>query len=205
MRSTPELFLQELEVYATTWAREPHLDAVEQRKVLETFMDFVKTEPGCFERTTVGGHITGSAVIVNEAMTQILLTHHRKLNEWLQLGGHADGDPMPSRVAMREGHEESGLEDLRFANYGTLFGMPDATLLLDLDVHWIPPHKTDPGHYHYDARYLLSTANGQAIRITPESKDLKWFDLDAAYAMSQQWSLHRLFDKVKYVRDRKSR
>jgi len=203
MRFTPELFLQELELYGETWASGTSLDAAEQRKVLETFTEFTKNEPGCFERTTISGHITGSAVIVNEDMKQILLTHHRKLNEWLQLGGHADGDPMPSRVALREGEEESGLKDLQFVSYGSVFGKPEtSSLLLDLDVHWIPPHKNDAGHYHYDARYLLSTKNGAAIQITEESKDLKWFPLEAAYAMTKQWSMHRLFDKVNYVRER---
>jgi len=193
MPYTPENFIGELERYARGLGSD-----AEQAEVGRRFLEFVRNEPGCFERTTISGHITGSAVIVNSDLTEILLTHHRKLNEWLQLGGHADGDPEPSRVAKREGEEESGLTDLAFLPLGS----PE---LLDLDIHWIPPHKADAGHHHYDARYLLSTARGFEIQITPESKELKWFPLEEAYALTKQWSMHRLFDKVKDVRKRLSR
>ena len=43
---------------------------------------------------------------------RVLLTHHRKLDRWLQLGGHADGDRDLARVALKEAEEESGLAGL---------------------------------------------------------------------------------------------
>ena len=48
--------------------------------------------------------------------TAALLTHHRKLDLWVQLGGHADGELDPA-VASREGLEGrgTGLEPLSHA------------------------------------------------------------------------------------------
>ena len=63
----------------------------EEHHTISQLRAFVERERGCFERTTVEGHITGSAWVVDEQRTSTLLTHHRKLNRWLQLGGHADG------------------------------------------------------------------------------------------------------------------
>ena len=59
----------------------------------EALRQFVVNHANCFERSLRIGHITGSAWIVDRGRTHALLTHHRKLNKWLQLGGHADGDP----------------------------------------------------------------------------------------------------------------
>ena len=70
---------------------------------------FVEAEVECLERTCRPGHLTGSAWIVSPDRTRTLLTHHRKLGKWLQLGGHADGDPDLLAVALREAREESGL------------------------------------------------------------------------------------------------
>ncbi len=54
--------------------------------------EFVVANEDCFKRELQIGHVTGSAWIVNKARDAALLTHHKKLNIWVQLGGHADGD-----------------------------------------------------------------------------------------------------------------
>ena len=53
------------------------------------FVAFVQANPRCFERALEIGHVTGSAWIVDAGGRKVLLTHHRKLNLWLQPGGHA--------------------------------------------------------------------------------------------------------------------
>ncbi len=66
----------------------------------------------------------------------------------------------------------------------------------DLDAHWIPPNPKDPGHWHYDVRYVVVAPRDQKIAITPESHDLKWFPLAAARTVTNERSMHRQFDKI---------
>ena len=85
-------------------ARYPNEQAMTNR-----IRTLVTDHPDCFERTCQLGQVTGSAWIVPTDLTKHLLTHHRKLDRWLQLGGHADGQSEPYLVALREAEEESGL------------------------------------------------------------------------------------------------
>ena len=77
----------------------------------------VEAHADCFERTCLPGHVTASAWILSPDRKQVLLTRHRKLGRWLQLGGHADGDPDVLGVALREAREESGM-----AEFGVIGG-----------------------------------------------------------------------------------
>lgn len=147
------------------------------------FCEFVVRNPDCFERSLAEGHITGSAWILDRAGERVLLTHHRKLNRWLQPGGHADGDPDVLAVALREGLEETGLESLA----------PIDGEILDLDIHPIPARGDDPGHLHYDVRFLLrDTGTGDYV-VSEESHDLAWVALE---------SLERFTDEVSMLRMR---
>ncbi len=83
---------------------EPH-----EAAMVQATSEFVRSNPDALLRSNLGGHLTGSAWIVDRAHIWTLLTHHRKLDKWLQLGGHADGDPDLLAVALREAEEESGL------------------------------------------------------------------------------------------------
>ena len=124
-----------------------------------------------FMRERLAGHLTGSSWLVDRSGRRVLLTHHRKLDRWLQLGGHADGDVDLARVALREAEEESGLDGL------TLEGG-----LFDLDRHWIPERGDVPGHWHYDARYVVRTGANEDFVVSAESLDLAWRDIDAIAA-----------------------
>ena len=93
--------LEELTRYA-------HRHPDEQSSVAR-FNRLLEDHPNCFERDCWAGHITGSAWLLDPSQSKLLLTHHRKLNMWLQLGGHSDGDPDTAAVAKREAEEESGL------------------------------------------------------------------------------------------------
>jgi len=74
----------------------------QETDVTNRFKEFVSSYPDCFERSLQVGHVTGSAWVVNEAGTHVLLTHHKKLNKWFQLGGHADGESNILKAAMTE-------------------------------------------------------------------------------------------------------
>lgn len=165
------------------------------RAVVERFRAFVRSRPDCFERTCPPGHITASAWILSAEGDRFLLTHHRKLDRWLQLGGHADGDPDPARVALREAREESGMERFAFADESELAPIP-----LDLDVHAIPAHGGDPAHLHYDVRYLLVAAPGQALRKSDESHEVRWFPVARAADVLTEESTLRLARRARALR-----
>ncbi|MGH8077713.1 MAG: NUDIX hydrolase, partial [Lysobacter sp.] len=95
-------------------------------------------------------------------------THHRKLDRWLQLGGHADGDRDLARVALREAEEESGLD-----------GLSVDPALFDLDRHWIPERGDVPGHWHYDARYVVRAGVNESYVVSDESHALAWREIAA--------------------------
>ena len=117
-----------------------------------------------FLRSRLAGHFTGSAWLVSADGERILLTHHRKLDRWLQLGGHADGERDLAKVALTEAEEESGLGGLVLED-GVLF---------DIDKHWIPERRDVPGHWHYDARYVVRALGSEAFVVSEESLALAW-------------------------------
>lgn len=150
------------------------------------FIDFVESNPDCFERSLEKGHITGSAWIIDSTGSETLLTHHRKLNIWLQPGGHADGNPDVLAVAMQEGLEETGLQELK----------PVTERILDLDIHGIPARKDEPSHFHYDVRFLLQQGGGSDYIVSEESHDLAWVPMEKLEDYTVEWSMRRMRRKV---------
>lgn len=201
--SRSEALPRELSLYRQAWVTAGRPGADTQPEIVGRFEELLAREPRCFERDCWAAHMTGSAVIVTRDLKQVLLTHHRKLNMWLQLGGHADGDKELAQVAAREGQEESGLNDLELFPQSRFLGLEPGQdpFPLDLDIHKIPARGAEPVHWHYDARYLLWTSSPEAIQASEESHALKWFAVDEAYAIVDPWSMPRLFDKVKYLRE----
>jgi 8-oxo-dGTP pyrophosphatase MutT (NUDIX family) len=209
--------LETLALYSNTWARN-HFSyhpagsealQAEEDTIVRTFLNFIETEPQCFSRETVAGHLTGSALITSPALDQVLLTLHAKLGIWVQLGGHADGDHLMHRVALREAQEESGLSSFSFLDYHkaltTAGGRALAPLPFDFDFHQIPPRRLEPTHIHYDVRYLLVADPALPFVISEESKDLRWLSLPEARRLTQERSMHRQFDKLEWLRRALSR
>ena len=119
-----------------------------------------------FRREREAGHFTASCWLVDRAGARVLLTHHRKLGLWLQLGGHADGERDLRIAALKEAQEESGLADLHIDDG-----------IFDLDRHWIPEHKGVPAHWHYDVRYVVRALGSEDYVVGEESHDLAWRDI----------------------------
>ncbi|MEO7432578.1 MAG: NUDIX hydrolase [Dokdonella sp.] len=141
--------------------------------------------PDAASRERKAGHLTGSAWLVSADGRHVLLTHHRKLGRWLQLGGHADGDTNLARVALREAEEESGLTDL----------VVNAALF-DLDRHAIPARGDEPEHWHYDVRYVVRATGSEHFSVSGESHALAWRDIgELAVGTDVDASLQRMARK----------
>lgn len=151
----------------------------------ERMTGFVSAHADCFERSLSLGHVTGSAWLVNRRRTHVLLTHHRKLNKWLQLGGHADGDSDVLAVAMKEALEESGLPDIA----------PLSPDIFDLDIHEIPARKSEPAHFHYDVRFALRANASEQYVVSDESHDLAWIDIARIATVTSETSMLRMANK----------
>lgn len=149
-----------------------HADACpDERAEAELFVELLRDGGHGFLRERLEGHFTASSWLVSADGRRALLTHHRKLDRWLQPGGHADGDTDLARVALTEATEESGLSGLRVE--GGIF---------DLDRHWIPERKGVPGHWHHDVRYVVRAGADEAFVVGEESHDLAWLDVEAIAA-----------------------
>ena len=149
-----------LQQYAAVWQ--------DERSVADQFLALLGDPGDPFVRERVAGHFTASSWLVDASGKRVLLTHHRKLDRWLQLGGHADGDRDLARVALREAEEESGLQGLRVEDR-----------VFDLDRHWIPERGDVAGHWHYDVRYVVHAGDDERFVVSEESHDLAWRDIDA--------------------------
>jgi 8-oxo-dGTP pyrophosphatase MutT (NUDIX family) len=175
---TRSTLLDELSGYEPADAREAEMR--------ERMIAFVAAHADPFSRALAIGHVTASAWIVDAARTRALLTHHWKLGRWLQLGGHADGDPDVRRAALREAREESGLTSLRFAS----------DRIYDLDIHTIPARPDEPAHDHYDVRFAFEADSAEPLVVSAESKDLAWVPLAALAEAGVDESVLRLARKT---------
>lgn len=162
--------------------------------MVDRIASFVDANADCFSRELAVGHITGSAWVLDSTGTRALLTHHKKLDIWVQLGGHADGDPNVEQVAYREAIEESGLVGLQFVDEA----------LFDIDIHEIPARGDEAAHYHYDCRFLFRAVDDDYI-VSDESHDLRWVPLDEMSSVTTEASITRMVDKTQKLMVEKSR
>jgi 8-oxo-dGTP pyrophosphatase MutT (NUDIX family) len=180
MKDRPDRFdlLADLRRYAPSDAREAAMVA--------RLRAFVVAHPECFERSLAIGHVTGSAWVIDRAGEAALLTHHRKLGKWLQLGGHADGDPDVRAVALREAREESGLTAIE----------PASGAIYDVDVHDIPARGDEPAHVHYDVRFAFVADRGDVPVASAESFAVAWVPLAELERYAIDESVRRLARKT---------
>jgi 8-oxo-dGTP pyrophosphatase MutT (NUDIX family) len=157
----------------------------EEADTVDRFAEFVSENKDCFQRSLAEGHITGSAWVVDRTGNKVLLTHHRKLNKWLQMGGHADGEPDILSVALREVEEESGLERVR----------PISREIFDIDIHLIPERGAEAPHFHYDLRFALENTGSEAYSLSDESHALRWIAITNVCKFTNEESMLRMVRK----------
>jgi 8-oxo-dGTP pyrophosphatase MutT (NUDIX family) len=165
----------------------------EEARDRDHILAFVARHERPFDRAIGEGHLTGSAITVSADGSRVLLLHHRKLERWLQPGGHGDpGEATGEEVALREALEETGIEGLEL--HAT------APRPLDVDVHDIPARGDEPAHQHLDLRYLVRAPRD--ARVSPalaELHEIRWVGWDETDALDPDHGLRRALTKARRV------
>ncbi|MDN3255051.1 8-oxo-dGTP pyrophosphatase MutT (NUDIX family) [Streptomyces sp. DSM 42143] len=131
-----------------------------QDELRQVYLDHLATHPDGMWKACADGHITASAMVIDPSRERVLLTLHKKLRMWLQMGGHCEpGDTSLAAAALREGTEESGIAGLTL--------LPGGPVRLDR-------HLT-PCAWHLDIQYAALAPPGALEAISDESLDLRWF------------------------------
>ncbi|MEU9080855.1 NUDIX hydrolase [Streptomyces sp. NPDC048357] len=143
-----------------------------QPELRDVYLEHLAAHPDGVYKPCTAGHITGSALVIDPARGRVLLTLHKKLGMWLQMGGHCEpGDDTLEAVALREAREESGI----VSGLSLLPGGP-----VRLDRHPIPA----PCHWHLDVQYAALAPAGAEAEISEESLDLRWFPYEEVAAVA---------------------
>lgn len=133
-------------------------------------------------------HATASGLVVHPPTRRVLLRWHAWQQAWLQVGGHADpGETDPLAVALREGHEETGLTDLR--------PWPGAALV-QVAVVPVPAKGEEPAHEHADLRFLLATGTPGEVRPEKPGARLRWLTVPEAHELATEANVHQLLDRA---------
>jgi 8-oxo-dGTP pyrophosphatase MutT (NUDIX family) len=147
-----------------------------------------------FSRSELEAHFTASAILTEESGTLTCLVFHRKLERWLQPGGHfeqVDRGQMEA-AALREVGEETGCAARL---------VETAPVPLDVDIHAIPAHGAEPAHLHLDLRMLARA--GDAMSVQPvEARALSWLTWDEALAIAGDPGLQRALRKARRLMGR---
>lgn len=156
----------------------------EERTIVSGFYDLLESWPASLDRTHMPGHLTGSAWVLSPDGSAVLLLHHRKLDRWLQPGGHADGEGDLAAVAVRELHEETGISDVTVR--------PG---IFDIDIHDIPARGEVPEHQHFDVRFCMYPSERREPRKNHESHSVIWQPLDRVGDLTREESIRRMVEK----------
>jgi len=139
-----------------------------QDSLRHAVLSFVLAREDACIRECVPGHITASAIVLDDDGGRVLLTLHPRLGRWVQLGGHCEGDDEDIvAAALREATEESGITGLRI----------DPNLVA-VHVHPVTCSLGVPTR-HMDLQFVAHAPAGAQITLSDESDDLQWWPADA--------------------------
>ena len=148
------------------------------------------------ERIAAGGpwdrstplHVTASAIIVHPPTGRVLLRWHARQRAWLQVGGHGDpGEVDPLQIAIREGREETALDDL--------VAWPDGRII-HVAVVPVPAAKHEPAHEHADVRFVLATQRPDAARPENPTAALRWLTIPEAKVTTDEDNLRETLGRI---------
>ncbi|AVV40590.1 NUDIX hydrolase [Streptomyces sp. ID05-04B] len=152
-----------------------------QEELRQSYLDHLAAHPDGMWKACGDGHVTASALVIDPERGRVLLTLHKKMRMWLQMGGHCEpADESLRAAALREATEESGIEGLAL--------LPGGPVRLDR-------HPT-PCAWHFDVQYAALAPAGAVETISDESLDLRWFAYDEVESVADT-SVVRLLEAAR--------
>jgi coenzyme F420-0:L-glutamate ligase len=139
-----------------------------QESLGQVLLSFLLARPDATRRACRPGHLTASTLVLDATGAHVLLTLHKRIGAWVNLGGHIEPeDHTVLAAATREAAEESGIDGL----------------VLDADPLYLSAHPVTCSlgipTRHLDVTYLAVAPPGAQPVRSEESEDLAWFPVDA--------------------------
>lgn len=156
----------------------------QERKNIHILLDQASTSSNLLDRKRVAGHITASAIVIEDS--KLLMIFHPFFKKWLQPGGHVEQGETPLDAAKRELVEETGFQ----ANLHSWH--KNHIIPFDIDIHFIPTNekKEEESHFHYDFRYLLCIDKNAVVKGRRDH-ELAWIHFEQI----EEESLIKLLNK----------
>ena len=158
----------------------------------EIMLKHLKSGVDCFTRENQVAHFTASIWTVNKERTKTLMVYHNLYDSWSWIGGHADGIEDLSAVAMRELHEETGIQNAKLVT-------PD---VFSLEILAVSGHmkkgKYVPSHLHLNVTYLAEADESEALTVKEdENSAVKWWSFEEALRVSKEsWFVEHIYKKL---------
>ena len=181
-RTLKPLLIEEIRQYQIQYGNETETEQI---------LGFLATADNLFGRDSVTGHITCGAWILDPTLTKVILVRHRRLDRWIQPGGHIEPLETPFAGALREAVEETGIEQL----------IPWKEELFNLSVHLFPEGKDGSAHFHYDFRYLFFAPSDSELRAADETDGVAWVSLEQIQAYTDEATILGMAAKTRQLID----
>ena len=149
-----------------------------------------------YERQSLHGHMTASAIILNPNLDKTLMIYHNIYKSFGWTGGHSDGNQDLYQVAYTEAMEETGIKTLYPVNL-----RPISVEALPVAQH-IKKGKIVEAHEHYNVTYGFICSEKDTLKIKPdENSDVQWLEINLLdQYCSEKEMLPIYMDNIAHIR-----